>query len=888
MEPSKSNTSTDLSLDDKTPEKRRPRCSGCKLPHEIHKLSPPGPHCTGPISTLLGSPRKDLMASKKPPVTDGAAANKELEEDPEEKQLLARLDELQVEEAALQKQRRTQRLKAIIAETEKRVSSLKSATISQVPSPVPSSGMSAMLNSAYTASQATAKTPLDNLLVGSSNGVERNKQNISGFTLGPGASPDGPLMPPQAVQESLMFLKPSQVNKGERVLRIIDFIDKLVPNTDEHTISEVGSTKLLVSFGTKKPKLDSISLAQWVIGNTRIFHTLLQLGKLPSQEDVQHYLAYTVKVMELSTRFTWASVLKYDDEFRHLQATYQYPWNYDSPHLHTVLLEPVLAHSQTKPLSKPNGSIGSGSSIFANFTQEDGIVNGFQLVPSGTHFAKAQNNNYKSATGTCVKAAVEQTILSEIREGNYVVTESKPAIVSALGAIPKPNSSEIRLIHDCSRPHGQALNDYISTHSFKFQTLDDAIAQLQPNYFMAKIDLRHAYRSVPIHPSNYAATGLQWHFDGDDDVTYFYDTRLPFGAKRSPEIFHRLTQSVRRMMARRGFNSVVVYLDDFLVIAPTREACQLAFSTLLQLLQDLGFSISWHKVIRPTQKLVFLGVELDTNNCSLSLPSSKLTELQTVISNFLNKRRANKKQLQQLAGKLNWACRVVYGGRTFLRRILDMMNTLQSTTAKVRLSSDFFEDIKWWHSFLQVFNGQRPFLSTKPITDVDTDACNLAAGAYYRGDWLYHHFLLDSPECATLHINYKEVLAQVFAAFRWGPLWENHHVIIHCDNVAAVHIINKGTTNHPLVMSFLRKLFWLSAIHNFRFTASYIKGQLNTTADAVSRLHQPDKAIAFSRLLLQYQPIQQVYSTPLVNHMSLNSGIFLLSRFTRTRACQGT
>ena len=314
------------------------------------------------------------MASQKPPVTDGAAAatNKEFEEfeeDPEETQLLARLDELQVEEAALQKQRRTQRLKAIIAETEKRVSSLKSATINQVLSPA-SGAMSAMLNSAYTASQSTAKTPLDNLLVGSSNGVERNKQNISGFTLGPGASPDGPLMPPQAVQESLMFLKPSQVNKGERVLRIIDFIDKLVPNTDEHTISEVGSTKLLVSFGTKKPKLESISLAQWVIGNTRIFHTLLQLGKLPSQEDVQHYLAYTVKVMELSTRFTWASVLKYDDEFRHLQATYQYLWSYDSTHLHTVLLEPVLAHSQTKLLSpsKPNGSIGSASSIFANFT----------------------------------------------------------------------------------------------------------------------------------------------------------------------------------------------------------------------------------------------------------------------------------------------------------------------------------------------------------------------------------------------------------------------------------------------------------------------------------------------------------------------------------------
>ena len=128
------------------------------------------------------------------------------------------------------------------------------------------------------------------------------------------------------------------------------------------------------------------------------------------------------------------------------------------------------------------------------------------------------------------------------------------------------------------RPHGQSLNDYFSTHSFKFQTLDDAIALLKPNYSMAQIDLCHAYGSVPIHPSNFAATGLQWCFNGDDDhPTYFYDTRLPFGAKSSPEIFHRLTQSVRRMMVRQGFTSVVVYLDDFRVIAPTYKECQLAF-----------------------------------------------------------------------------------------------------------------------------------------------------------------------------------------------------------------------------------------------------------------------------------------------------------------------
>jgi len=87
---------------------------------------------------------------------------------------------------------------------------------------------------------------------------------------------------------------------------------------------------------------------------------------------------------------------------------------------------------------------------------------------------------------------------------------------------------------------------------------------------MAKIDLKSAYRHVPFHPSNYKTTGLKWQFHDDNTFTYLYDTKLPFGAKRSPENFHCLTQSITRMMSRRGF-FVVTYLDDFLIIADTKH-----------------------------------------------------------------------------------------------------------------------------------------------------------------------------------------------------------------------------------------------------------------------------------------------------------------------------
>ena len=159
-------------------------------------------------------------------------------------------------------------------------------------------------------------------------------------------------------------------------------------------------------------------------------------------------------------------------------------------------------------------------------------------------------DNYRSATCPEAFAQVEQQIEEEIAEGNYVVTPTKPTIVSALGAIPKPDSAEYRLIHDCSMPEGKGVNSYIDIESFKFQTIDDAVKLIDKGYYLAKIDLRHAYRSVPIHPSNYKATGLKWVFKGSKHPTYLIDKRLPYGGRSAPGIFHRITQAVRRMMRR--------------------------------------------------------------------------------------------------------------------------------------------------------------------------------------------------------------------------------------------------------------------------------------------------------------------------------------------------
>ena len=263
----------------------------------------------------------------------------------------------------------------------------------------------------------------------------------------------------------------------------------------------------------------------------------------------------------------------------------------------------------------------------------------------------------------------------------------------------------------------------------------------------------------------------------------------------------------------------------------------------------------------------------------LSLPQNKLDESKLLINTFLNRKRASKRQLQQLAGKLNWACRVVHGGRTFLRRILDSMNSLRSASAKFRFTPGFRKDLFWWQSFLAVFDGKRIVHSKVPIADVETDASQEAVDSYFRGDWVYSFLPADAPLVAPFHINVKEAFAIYLAAKRWGPQWANHHVIVHCDNQAAVAMINKGTTANPIIMSWLRHLFWLSAIHNFRLTAVYVPGIDNIRADRISRMHNGVALIQLYSEFCKHIPSQVVSSELLVNHMSPTSAMFLCSRY---------
>ena len=226
---------------------------------------------------------------------------------------------------------------------------------------------------------------------------------------------------------------------------------------------------------------------------------------------------------------------------------------------------------------------------------------------------------------------------------------------------------------DCSRPSTMNANAYIDLEHYKYVSVDDAANLCQPGCWLAKVDLQNTYRSVGTHPDSWRVTGMSWCFSGSKVPTYLYDKRLPFGARASPMIFHRLTQAACRMMANKGY-TVLAYLDDFLIIEPTQLRCRAAFDMLVSLLETLGFTINWTKVVYPTQRLTFLGVEIDTVKCELRLPDDHMTELLSLCKATILKCKCSTLHLQRLLGKLNWVACVVLGGRIFLRHLITLAN----------------------------------------------------------------------------------------------------------------------------------------------------------------------------------------------------------------------
>ena len=72
---------------------------------------------------------------------------------------------------------------------------------------------------------------------------------------------------------------------------------------------------------------------------------------------------------------------------------------------------------------------------------------------------------------------------------------------------------------------------------------------------------------------------------------------------------------------------------------------------------------------------------------TLSLPQDKLARLKDELKFFRGRRRCTKKQLTRLCGILNHCAKVVRGGRTFSRRLIEQLKGLPQGPERIYLDT---------------------------------------------------------------------------------------------------------------------------------------------------------------------------------------------------------
>ena len=205
---------------------------------------------------------------------------------------------------------------------------------------------------------------------------------------------------------------------------------------------------------------------------------------------------------------------------------------------------------------------------------------------------------------------------------------------------------------------GRALNKFISPWPITYPRLSDLFTSITPGSWAAKVDLVKGYYAITMHPSMLKYLHF-WH----KGVLYHF-SRLPMGLACSAAVFCWLTAEINAWLRAAGSTASIVFVDDFLICANTKEEAQAALDLLISLINSIGLKHSIEKSSRePVQLLDMLGVTVNTNSPSVSVPASSFIKFFTlaIIVNACATQQlpVPLKILSRLAGCVNWA-EIVY------------------------------------------------------------------------------------------------------------------------------------------------------------------------------------------------------------------------------------
>ena len=477
--------------------------------------------------------------------------------------------------------------------------------------------------------------------------------------------------------------------------------------------------------------------------------------------------------------------------------------------------------------------------------------------------------NLKSVTENPQLA--REKIMKEVELGRIAgpfntIEESglESVIVSPIGLVPK-STGGFRVIHHLSYPRGEGINAFISDEFSRvsYARFDDALrilASYGPHSKMAKVDVKSAYRLLPMRTEDFKYLGF--HIEGK----LFIEKMAPMGARGSArqwEAFGHIWEWLIKQ--QKHFKGATIrYLDDLMVITPPEDNnSHRALEIVENLCEDIGLPLATEKTVPPTTQITFLGITIDSSSQTISVPEGKVADIKTELTKLQQKRNVKVRKILSLAGSLSFMTRAIPAGRPFLRRMFDGVKGKEKhrwtlVTEGIKL------DIQTWLDFLDGYNGSTKFpplvRATPPEIDIYTDASLAGYGIVCDKQWVMETFpSFDDPQPS---MTWRELYPILVAVYVFENKLKDKKVCFHTDNSGVFHILHKLSSDKTEIMDLVRPLTLQCLKLNIMICTKFVPTQYNIWADPISRISP--------QIFLKRAPWAEPSPLQIPEHLKLN------------------
>ena len=427
---------------------------------------------------------------------------------------------------------------------------------------------------------------------------------------------------------------------------------------------------------------------------------------------------------------------------------------------------------------------------------------------------------------TAIDAEIEKLLSKGVIEETR---HEDDQFVSNIFSRPKKNGGW-RIILNLSE-----LNEYVKYYHFKMDNFRTATEILAQDYFMASIDLRDAYYSVPIHSDHRKYLKFTW-----QGRLYQFKV-LPNGLSSAPRLFTKILKPVFAKLRADG-HSVLGYIDDTLILGKSKQVTEAAVKATRSMLESLGFVIHEEKsIFEPSQCIAYLGFEIDSVKLTVTLPTEKKISIQEECLKLIGMTKPSIRQVASVIGKVVATFPASEFGPLWYRALeRDKIWALRVNHGHfdrtMNLSREALVELEWWTQNIQTCS--KSIVRPKPDIVLQSDASSTGWGAASSniscgGRWNIEE--IDS--FVKFGINYSEMLAAFYALKSICSSRTGIHIRLQIDNTTAITYINNmgGSRSEPC--NKMARLIWAwCQDRRIWLTATHIPGKLNVEADKCSRV----------------------------------------------------